>query len=387
MRRRNGKGTVTNTEEGSDMKSTKLMEFIEASAPSQAKKGVKIRFMHDLGEGTVYWLEGDIEKRLMKYTKAQKLKFAENFFRIGKLKIVNTGGNDPKPLPATVCTNLTWNVGSGWTKVTAVLPTDKNSAREIRPSDIPISKREEEVDQSELEETAKDHFDDEATIGASGRVRILPDATNNETDTESMNNIRMVNDRLEDEASTDFSEISEDETQTSNTIRSLRTSHPDYWITDEKASHVLHKLQKVINGNTANNQSEKANATARLQEVVTDAQYALDLALAAGTLATTAGIARPVSVQYSEELQDGAYKETIEDAKRWLKSTVKKIDEIELNGHELMKYWLGEDARVLQTTKEFIRQAKKEMKRSYTLTRTQAANPRGLGVRPKKPGY
>ena len=58
-------------------------------------------------------------------------------------------------------------------------------------------------------------------------MKILPDATNNETDTEYMNNIRMANDRLEDEASTDFSEISEDENQTSNTIRSLRTSHPD----------------------------------------------------------------------------------------------------------------------------------------------------------------
>ena len=52
-----------------------------------------------------------------------------------------------------------------------------------------------------------------------------------------------------------------------------------------------------------------------------------------------------------------------------------------------MKHWLGEDARVLQTTKECIRQAKKEMKRSYTLTKTQAANPRGLGIRPKKPGH
>ena len=37
--------------------------------------------------------------------------------------------------------------------------------------------------------------------------------------------------------------------------------------------------------------------------------------------------------------------------------------------------------------KEFIKQVKNEMKRSYTLTKTQAANPKGLGVKPKKPGY
>ena len=73
LRRRNGKGTVTDTEDGSDMKATKLMEFIEAAAPTQAKKGLTIRFMHDLGQGTVYWLEGEIEERLTKYKKAQKL--------------------------------------------------------------------------------------------------------------------------------------------------------------------------------------------------------------------------------------------------------------------------------------------------------------------------
>ena len=81
-------------------------------------------------------------------------------------------------------------------------------------------------------------------------------------------------------------------------------SHPDDWKSNEKASQVLHKLQKVINGNTANKQGEKSNATTRLQEVISDAQYSLDLAFAAGTMATTAGIARPDAVQYAEKLQD-----------------------------------------------------------------------------------
>ena len=58
-------------------------------------------------------------------------------------------------------------------------------------------------------------------------------------------------------------------------------------------------------------------------------------------LAMTAGIARPDAVRYAEKLQDGDYKEAVEDAKRWLKSTIKKIVEIELNGHEFMKYCLG----------------------------------------------
>ena len=43
LRRRDGKGTVTNAEEGTDVKATKLMEFIEVTDPSEAKKGITIR--------------------------------------------------------------------------------------------------------------------------------------------------------------------------------------------------------------------------------------------------------------------------------------------------------------------------------------------------------
>ena len=77
----NGRGTITDTEDGKDVKATKRMEFIAATNPKEAKIGVKIRFMHYL-EGTVYWLKGIIEDRLTKYKKAQKLKFAEIVFRI-----------------------------------------------------------------------------------------------------------------------------------------------------------------------------------------------------------------------------------------------------------------------------------------------------------------
>ena len=54
------------------MKATKLIEFIEASDAKEAKKGMTIRFMHDLGQGTVYWLEGEVEERLTKIEKARR---------------------------------------------------------------------------------------------------------------------------------------------------------------------------------------------------------------------------------------------------------------------------------------------------------------------------
>ena len=53
LRRKGGKGTVINAAEDSDVKATKLMEFIEVSDPKDAKQGLRIQFMHDEGKGTV----------------------------------------------------------------------------------------------------------------------------------------------------------------------------------------------------------------------------------------------------------------------------------------------------------------------------------------------
>ena len=72
--------------------------------------------------------------------------------------------------------------------------------------------------------------------------------------------------------------------------------------------------------------------------MITDAQYALDLAFSAGTLSTLAGIARSDSAQYVSKLQDGRYKESLENAKIWLKSTAKKIGELESNKSEFLRY-------------------------------------------------
>ena len=142
----------------------------------------------------------------------------------------------------------------------------------------------------------------------------------------------------------------------------------------------------MINGKTAVDKKEKADAFGILQEIVTDAQHSLDLAFAAGTLATTKGTARTDAVKNAEKLQDGEYKDALEDAKRWLKSTIKKVNELELNSHEFLKYWIEENARILHIATEFFKKVKNDMKRSYTLTKTQAANPRGLGVRPRETG-
>ena len=124
------------------MKATKLMKFIEVTDPREAAKGLRIIFMHDHGEGTVYWLEGTIEQRITKLPRAKRLKYTENYFRIGKIRVINTWGDDPKTLPETVCTNLTGTVG--WTKmIEKELPVGEDSTIEFSLNEIPTSKREE----------------------------------------------------------------------------------------------------------------------------------------------------------------------------------------------------------------------------------------------------
>ena len=63
------------------------------------------------------------------------------------------------------------------------------------------------------------------------------------------------------------------------------------------------------------------------------------------------------------------------------------ISDLEQNDCEYLKHWLGEDEKAFSSAKDFFHQAKKELKRSFVLTKTQAANPRWLGVKPRKTKY
>ena len=86
-------------------------------------------------------------------------------------------------------------------------------------------------------------------------------------------------------------------------------------------------MQIVINSNRTKNKNDKANAAARLRQIIRDTQHSMDLAFAAGTIATSANIARSDAVQYAQKLNDEDYKKVVEDAKSWLKPTVKKISD------------------------------------------------------------
>ena len=63
---------------------------------------INIELREKKENGTLYWLEGTIEKRITKLARAVRLKYTENYFRIGQIRIINTWGDNPKPLPETV---------------------------------------------------------------------------------------------------------------------------------------------------------------------------------------------------------------------------------------------------------------------------------------------
>ena len=62
LNRKNGKGTVTEAKDDGEVKVTKALEFIPATSQKDAKEGKTVTFMHNMGDGTIYWLQGTLEK-------------------------------------------------------------------------------------------------------------------------------------------------------------------------------------------------------------------------------------------------------------------------------------------------------------------------------------
>ena len=90
LSRKDGKGRVTNKKENAGIKPTKILEFIPARKPEQAKIGEVIRFMHNPGNGlSAYWMQNEIEKRVDKYTVAKESGFTRNRFMVKNLTIIN----------------------------------------------------------------------------------------------------------------------------------------------------------------------------------------------------------------------------------------------------------------------------------------------------------
>ena len=89
--RRGGKGTSSDVTEGSDDKVPKFLDQTEISDPKEAKAGETVRFMYDAQEnnGLFYWLEGKILEKVTKASRSKRLKYSENYFNIGELRVIS----------------------------------------------------------------------------------------------------------------------------------------------------------------------------------------------------------------------------------------------------------------------------------------------------------
>ena len=100
---------ITDDKDNEVIKVTKVLEFIPATKPDEAKIGETIRFMHNPGDGlSVYRLKGTIDKRVDKYETAKKGGWKLNRVKVKSISVINHWG-DLNPLPETLTVNLTKN--------------------------------------------------------------------------------------------------------------------------------------------------------------------------------------------------------------------------------------------------------------------------------------
>ena len=106
LSRRDGKNTISTNESNEKVKQTRLLEFVQARKPEQAKIGELLRFMYYKADDTAaYWMQGTLAHRLDKYKVAKASNFARNRFKVEQLKVIICWGTRGE-IPATVTVNL-----------------------------------------------------------------------------------------------------------------------------------------------------------------------------------------------------------------------------------------------------------------------------------------
>ena len=102
---------ISDDKNNETIKVTKVLQFLSNTEPKDAKLGAIVRFMWNPGNGTtLYWLQGEIDKRVDKYDGSKELKWQTNRVRVKNLQVIDFWGEDrPQTLPETVVVNLKSN--------------------------------------------------------------------------------------------------------------------------------------------------------------------------------------------------------------------------------------------------------------------------------------
>ena len=111
-----------------------------------------------------------------------------------------------------------------------------------------------------------------------------------------------------------------------------------------------------------------SGAIAAIRDTLNEAQQGMDLAFAAGTLATPAGIAREDSLMYAEGFSVEDTKTAAVEAKIYLKRSLEKSSELSRDNFRQVQKWLEKDEDTRVITRDFLNKTRNEMKRTLKLT-------------------
>ena len=192
LSRKDGKSMVSDDKDSEKVKLTKVLEFVPARKPEQAKLGEVVRFMHNPGNGhSAYWMQGTLDKRVDKYNVAKESNFTRNRFRVKNLSIINHWGEKgtiPETLTVNLSKNTAWSLGN---------EIELSTAEE---DEAIMFEQSETCDTADEEDEAANESVKDDENGASGRTKITPNT--NESDSESLAKIKLDNINHEDDTST-----------------------------------------------------------------------------------------------------------------------------------------------------------------------------------------
>ena len=139
LSKKNGKRTISDHKGNDTIKVTKVLQFLTEVDPKKATIGTIVRFMWNPGNGTTLcWLQGEIDKRVDKYSDSKEKRWKTYKVRVKDLKVANYWGDDcSETLPETLVVNLTekttWAIGTEVTLDTS----EEDEALRVELSDIP----------------------------------------------------------------------------------------------------------------------------------------------------------------------------------------------------------------------------------------------------------
>ena len=197
---------------------------------------------------------------------------------------------------------------------------------------------------------------------------------------ESLARIKLENNDDREDASTVISTISDDVSE----VRRLRTMDINEYLTDERAQEVIEKVSRVLE--QEDDIHARQEILRRICDTIGAAQEGLDLAFAAGTLATTACIAREDSIRYKEKYSKDEVAKAMGDAKAGLKRALGIANNLEKEKFKILRHWLKSDEDVSANTVMFFERMRKEIKRSLKVTTDTIKHPGSLGARRRDNG-